>query len=170
MYFNVFIVYFNIFQCTCSTFMVYFNIFTVHLNVFIAYLNVFECTYSIFMVYFNLFIIYFNILESIWVYLNLFECTYSIFMVYFNVFECIYQHCNWISPSHSHCNVFAMHTHLHIYFSLYTMTPFPTCYTTTFLFFHAHWSIPTFIQFILIFTSIHHPTFHIPCRHWLLRA
>jgi hypothetical protein len=40
-----------------------------------------------------------------------------------------------ISPSHSHCNVFAMHTHLHIFFSLYTMIPFPTCYTTTFLFF-----------------------------------
>jgi hypothetical protein len=74
------------------------------------------------------------------------------------VFECVYQHCNWISPSLSHCNIFAMHTHLHIFFSLYTMTPFPTCYTTTFLFFHLSWSIPTFIQSILtfhIYTSPH---------------
>jgi hypothetical protein len=82
------------------------------------------------------------------------------------VFECIYQHCNWISPSLSHCNVFATHTHLHIFFSLYTMTPFPTCYTTTFLFPHSRWSIPTFIQSILtfhIYTSPHipHSTFYV---------
>jgi hypothetical protein len=78
----------------------------------------------------------------------------------------IYQHCNWISPSLSHCNVFAMHTHLHIFFSLYSMTPFPTCYTTTFFFFHFHWSIPTFIQSILtfhVYTSPHfpHSTFYV---------
>jgi hypothetical protein len=84
----------------------------VYLNVCIVYLNVFECTYNKFVVYFNVSIIYFNA-----------------FKVCFNVFQCIYRHCNWISPSHSHCNVFAMHTHIHIYFSLYTMTPFPTCYT-----------------------------------------
>jgi hypothetical protein len=47
-----------------------------------------------------------------------------------------------------------------------TMTPFPTCYTTTFHFFHAHWSIPTFIQSIFtfhIYTSPHipHSTFHV---------
>jgi hypothetical protein len=84
--------------------------------------------------------------------------------MHFNVFECIYRHCNWISPSHSHCSVFAMHTHLHICFSLYTMTPFPTCYTTTFLFFHAHWPIPTFIQSILtfhVYTITPHSTFHV---------
>jgi hypothetical protein len=86
--------------------------------------------------------------------------------MYFNVFECIYRHCNWILPSLSHCNVFAMHTHLHIFFSLYTMTPFPTCYTTTFFFFHSCWSILTFIQSILIFhvyTSPHipHSTFYV---------
>jgi hypothetical protein len=82
------------------------------------------------------------------------------------VFECIYWHCNWISPSLSHCNVFAVHIHLHIFVSLYTMTPFPTCYTTTFLFFHSCWSIPIFIQSILtchVYTSPHIPysTFYV---------
>jgi hypothetical protein len=124
-----------------------------YLNVFIVSLNVFEYTYNIFVVYFNVSIIYFN-------------AFIACISTYFNVFECIYWHCNWISPSHSHCNVFAMHTHLHICFSLYTMTPFPTCYTTTFLFFRAHWSIPTFIKSILtfhVYTSPHipHSTFHV---------
>jgi hypothetical protein len=44
MYFNVFIVYFNVFQCTCSTFMVYFNVFIIYINEFesiLVYLNVF---------------------------------------------------------------------------------------------------------------------------------
>jgi hypothetical protein len=150
-YLNVFIIYLNIFQCT-------YNIFMVYLNVCIVYLNVFECTYNIFVVYFNVSIVYFNA-----------------FIVWFNVFKCIYQHCNWISPSLSHCNVFAMHTHLHIFFSFYTMTPFPTCYTTTFLFFHFCWSIPTFIQSILTFHNyiplhIPHSTFHILCYHWLRGA
>jgi hypothetical protein len=82
------------------------------------------------------------------------------------VFQYIYRHCNWILPSLSHCNVFAMHTYLHIFFSLYTMTPFPTCYTTTFFFFHFRWSIPTFIQSILtfhVYTSPHipHSTFYV---------
>jgi hypothetical protein len=50
--------------------------------------------------------------------------------------------------------------------SLYTMTPFPTCYTTTFLFFHSRWSIPTFIQSIItfhVYTSPHipHSTFYV---------
>jgi hypothetical protein len=86
--------------------------------------------------------------------------------MYFNVFECIYRHCNWISPSLSHCNVFSTYTHLHIFFPLYTMTPSPTCYTTTFLFFHSHWSIPIFIQSILtfhVYTSPHipHSTFYV---------
>ena len=55
-----------------------------------------------------------------------------------------------------------MHTHLHIFFSLYTMIPFPTNYTTTFLFFHSRWSIPTSIQSILtfhVYTSPHIPHF-----------
>jgi hypothetical protein len=81
--------------------------------------------------------------------------------MYFNVFECIYRHCNWISPSLFHCNVFAIFTHLHFFFHS-TMTPFPTCYTTTFLF-----SIPVvpfqpLYNLSLLFTSIHHPMFHIP--------
>jgi hypothetical protein len=76
-----------------------------------------------------------------------------------------------ILPSHSHCNVFTMHTLLQIFFSLYTMTPFgpfQTCYTTTLFLFHSHWSVPTFIQSMkklyinFYFMSIHHPTFHIP--------
>jgi hypothetical protein len=151
-------VYLNVFECTWM------------------YLNILECIHSIFECTYNIFVVYFNVFESVWMYLNVFECTYNILVVYFNVpiiyfnafivcfnfnvFECIYRHCNWISPSLSHCNVFAMHTHLHIFFSLYTMTPFPTCYTTTFIFFHSRWSIPTFIQSTLtfhIYTSPHIP-------------
>jgi hypothetical protein len=107
------------------------------LNVFECIHNIFECTYNIFVVYFNMPIIYFN--------------AFIVFFMYFNMFECIYQHCNWISPSLSHCNIFAMHTHLQIFFSLYTLTPFLTCYTTIFLFFHFCWSIPTFIHSVLTF-------------------
>jgi hypothetical protein len=36
-----------------------------YFNVFIVYLNVFDCSYSIVMMYFNVFIIYFNVFESI---------------------------------------------------------------------------------------------------------
>jgi hypothetical protein len=156
MHLNVFLVYLNIFQCT-------YNIFMVYLNVCIAYLNVFECNYNIFVVYFNVSIIYINA-----------------FIICFNVFHCISMCLNvfiniviGISPLHSHCNVFVMHTHLQIIFSLYTMTPFPTCYTITFLFF----------PFLLIHSNFHtiypyfshlyitpHSIFHIPCCHWLRGA
>jgi hypothetical protein len=34
-------------------------------NVFIIYLNVFDCSYSKFMMYFNVFIIYFNVFQYI---------------------------------------------------------------------------------------------------------
>jgi hypothetical protein len=147
MYLNVFIVYLwciwmylNVFEC-----------------IYIYIYGVFECIYNILMVYFNLFIIYLNA-----------------FIVCFNVFHCISMCLNvfiyiiiGILSSHSHCNVFTMHTHLHIFFSLYTMTPFRTCFTTALFFFHSHWSVPTFIQFMKklhinsYFMSIHHPTFHV---------
>jgi hypothetical protein len=62
-------------------------------------------------------------------------------MVYFNVFQCIGKCLNvfiniviGVSPSYFHCNVFAMCTHVHIHFSLSTMTTFLTCYTTTLFF------------------------------------
>jgi hypothetical protein len=84
-----------------------------YLNVFIVYLNVFECIYSIFMVYFNVFIIYFNVFQCVKKYLNAF----------INIVI-------GISPSYSYCNVFAMHTYVHICFSLSTMTTFLTCCTT----------------------------------------
>jgi hypothetical protein len=116
------------------------------------YLNVFECIYSILMVHFNVFIIHLNA-----------------FIVCFNVFHCISMCLNvfndiviGILPSHSHCNVFTMHTHLHIFFPLYTMTPFLACYTTTLFFFHSHWFVPTFIQSMKKLHIIHHPTFLVP--------
>jgi hypothetical protein len=142
-YFNVFIICFNVFECIYSIFMVY--------------LSVFEYICYIFMVYFNVFIIYLNA-----------------FIVCFNVFHYISMYMNvfidipiGILPLYCHCNVFTMHIHLRICFSLYTMTSFPTCYTTTLLF---------FIQSIKklhinhYFMSVHHPTFHIPFRHWLYEA
>jgi hypothetical protein len=108
--------YVKVFECTWM----FFNVFIVYVNVFIVYL----CIYNIFIVYFNVFIIFLNA-----------------FIICFNVFHCISMCLNvfiniviGILPLHSHCNVFTMHTHLYIFFSLYTMTSFPTCYTTTLFF------------------------------------
>jgi hypothetical protein len=78
------------------------------------------------------------------------------------VFECIYRHCNWISPSLSHCNVFAMHTHLHIFFHSIQWLPSQHAIPL-----RSFFSIPIDpfqlpYNLSLFFTSIHHPTFHIP--------
>jgi hypothetical protein len=133
--------------------------------------GVFECMHSIF--------------ECIWMYLwyvcgvfqciyNIFQCIYSMFQcisMHFNVFGCIfYWHLNWNFTITFSCNVFAMHTSLHIFFSPYTMTPFPTCYTITFIFSIFVNPFQLSYNLSLLFTSIHHPTFHIPCRHWLRKA
>jgi hypothetical protein len=78
-----------------------------------------------------------------------------------------------ISPSNSHCNIFAMRIHVHICFSLTTMTTFLTCYTTTFFssipidLFQLSYNLKKNYISILIFyiyTSLHnpHPTSHIP--------
>jgi hypothetical protein len=98
-----------------------------------------------------------SIFECVWMYLcyiyGVFQCVYNIFQCIYSMFQCISMCLNvfidiliGILLSCSHCNVFAMHTHIHIFFSLYTMTPFPTCSTTTLFFVHSHWSVPTFIQ------------------------
>jgi hypothetical protein len=70
--------------------------------------------------------------------LNVFIVYSNVFIVYLNVFQCVWKFLNvfisiviGISPSHPHCNVFAMRTHIYICFSLSTMTTFLTCYTTT---------------------------------------
>jgi hypothetical protein len=93
--------------------------------------------------------------------------------MYFNVIECMYQHYNWISPSLSHCNAFAMHTHLHIFFhsiqwlpsqhaiplrSFFSIPvdPFQLSYNLSLLFASI---LPYNLS--LFFASIHHPTFHI---------
>jgi hypothetical protein len=109
---------------------------------------------------------------------SVFQCVYNIFQCINSMFQCISMYLNvfiniviGISPSQSHCSVFATHTHLDMFFSLYTMTPFTTCYTTTILFFHFHWSIPTFIQSMKklhinpYFSRLYitpHSMFHIP--------
>jgi hypothetical protein len=125
-------------------------------------LNVLECTYSIFMVYFNVFIIHFNA-----------------FVVYFNVFHCISMCLNVftdiiirILPSHSHCNVFIMHTHLHIFFStlhndslsnmLYhyiIFFPFSLIHSN----FNTIYEKITYQPLLHVDTSPHipHPTFHV---------
>jgi hypothetical protein len=98
---------------------------------------------------------------------------FNAFIVCFNVFHYISMCLNVdivikILPSHSHCKVFTMHTYLYIFISLYTMTSFPTCYTTTLFFFHSHWFVPTFIQSMKklhinpYFTFLHHSTFYVP--------
>jgi hypothetical protein len=145
------------------------------------YLNIFECIYSISMVHFNVSIIYFNA-----------------FIVCFNVFHYISMCLNvfidiviGILPSYSHCNVFIMHIHLHFFFFILHNDSLPNMLIYYIIFFHFHWSIPTFIQSLeklhinpyFVYTSFHiahssllrlyivpHCTFHIPCHHWLHRA
>jgi hypothetical protein len=132
------------------------------LNVFIIYVNVFECICSIFMVYFNAFI------------------------VCFNVFHCISMCLNvdiviGILPSHSLCNVFTMHTDLHIFFftlhkdfipnMLYyyiIIFPFPVIRSN----FHTIYEKNTYQSLFHVYTSPHIPrsTFHIPCGCWLCGA
>jgi hypothetical protein len=72
--------------------------------------------------------VYFDVIQYISMYLKVFEYL----SMYLNVFTNIII---GISPLHSHYNIFAMCTHLYICFSLSTMTPFPTCFTTI-LFYH----------------------------------
>jgi hypothetical protein len=84
-------------------------------------------------------------------------------LMYFNVFECIYRHCNWISTSLSHCNVFAMHTHLHIFF-LHSIQWLPSQHAIPL---RSFFSILVDLfqlsyNLSLLFMSIHHSTFHIP--------
>jgi hypothetical protein len=71
-----------------------------------------------------------------------------------------------ISPSHTHCNVFAMHIHIHnFFFTLYNDSPPNMLYYYTFFFlpfplirsnFHTIYEKITYQS--LLFTSIHHPT------------
>jgi hypothetical protein len=80
-----------------------------------------------------------------------------------------------ISASHFHCNVFAMHTHLHIlFFTLYNDSLLNMLYHYTLFFpfplicsnFHTIFKRITYQS--LLFTSIHHPTFYIPHSMLLL--
>jgi hypothetical protein len=156
MHLNVFILYLNIFQCTYKIFMVY-------LNVCIAYLNVFEC---IFVVYFNVSIIYFN---AFIVHFNVFQCVYNIFQCIYSTFQCISMCLNvfiniviGISPSYSHYNIFAMHT-TYTFFK-YFIQWLPSQHAIPL---HSFFSIPIdpfqlSYNLSLLFTSIHHLTFHIP--------
>jgi hypothetical protein len=116
-------------------------------------MDVFECIYTIFMVYFNVFIVCFNVFHYVWKYLSIF-----IDIVI------------GISPSYSHCNVFAIHTHLHICISLSTLTTFLTCYTSTLFspisidLFQLSYNL-CYISILTfhVYTSPHipHPTFHV---------
>jgi hypothetical protein len=73
-----------------------------------------------------------------------------------------------ISPSHSHCNIFAMHTHLHFLFILHNDSLPNMLYHYIFIFpfplissnFHTIYEKNSY-QFLL-FTFIHHHTFHVP--------
>jgi hypothetical protein len=97
----------------------------------------------------------FNIFESIW--------------VSFNVFINI---AIWTSPSPFHYNIFAMCIYLYIYFSLSTMSPLSTCFTTTLFFpvsndpFQLSYNLWKYYTPILTFHTytspyILHSTFHV---------
>jgi hypothetical protein len=149
------------------------NVYIVYLKLFIVYLNLFKCIYRIFEYIFNVFIIY----------LNIFECIYSIFLVYlnafieyvwyvsmyFNVFESIWMY------------LLTLYLELHHHILIVTFLPCTPTYTFAFQWLPSYHAIPlhSFLAFLLIcfnfhtiykkityqsllFTSIHHPTFHIP--------
>jgi hypothetical protein len=126
-----------------------------YLNVFIVNLKVFEWTYNIFMVYF--------------------QCAYNMFQCIYRMFQCISMYLDvfidiviGISPSRSHCNVFAMRTHIYIFFHstqwlpsqhaipLHFFFPFPL---TRSIF---HTTYEKFTYQSLLFMFIHYSTFHIP--------
>jgi hypothetical protein len=90
------------------------------------------------------------------------------------VFECIYWHCNWISPSLSHCNGFAMLTHLHFFFHslqwLRTLPNMPYYYILFFQFPLIHSNFHTIYHYCSHLYITPHSTFHILCRHWLRGA
>jgi hypothetical protein len=134
---NVFRVCLNVFECIHSVFeyiQCIYNIFMAYLNVCIVYLNVFECTYSIFVVHFNVSIIYFNALT-----LEL-EFHHHILIVTFlpctPTYTFYFHSIQWLPSQHA--------IPLHSFFSN-PVDPFQLSY-----------------NLFLLFTFIHHPTFHIP--------
>jgi hypothetical protein len=99
---------------------------------------------------------------------GVFQCAYNIFQCIYSMFQCISMclnvFINTVIEFHHHFLIVTFLPCIHIYFSLYTMASSPTCYTSTFLFSHSGWSIPTFIQSILTFhvhTSPPHSTFYV---------
>jgi hypothetical protein len=88
------------------------------------------------------------------------------------MFECIYQQLTSNPPLLSHCNDFAVHIHLYIFNSLYTMIPFPTRYSITLFFplplIHSNF-VPTHPYFSHLYITPH-SAFHILCLLWLYGA
>jgi hypothetical protein len=120
----------------------------------------FKCTYCMFIKYLNVLIIYFNV-----------------FIMCFNVFKCIYQHCNWnFTITYTLKRFYHAHPPIHLLFTidndslpqhalpLHSFFLFPLICSN----FHTIYEKSTY-QFLL-FTSIHHPTFHLPYSKSLLVA
>jgi hypothetical protein len=114
--------------------------------------------YSIFMVYFNVFIIYFNA-----------------FIVCFNVFYYISMCLNvfidiiiGILPSHSHCNVlpctptYTFFFHSTQWFLSQHAIPLHYFFSISIDLFQLSYNLWKYLQINPYFTSIHHPTFHVP--------
>jgi hypothetical protein len=119
----------------------YLNVFSIFLIFIYNYL---PCLFNVFAVHFNVFIMYLNIFINIVI---------------------------GILPSHSHYNVYAMRPHLHIYFSLSTMTPFPIClplpHFLPFPLIHSnfHTICKSITYQFVLFTFIYYPILHIPHHH-----
>jgi hypothetical protein len=92
-------------------------------NIFECFVNVFECFFSVFECIFNAF-------ECIY---NVIQCISNVLIVYLRYISMCFNEFTYIvigiSPSHSCYNIFAVRIHLHICFSLSTMTTFLTCST-----------------------------------------
>jgi hypothetical protein len=112
----------------------------------------------------NVFLVY---LSTYSIYLKVFQCIYSMFQCISMCLNVFINIVIGISPSHFHCNVFAMHTHLHIFFHFIHWLPSLHAIQLHFFFpfslirssFHTIYEKVTYQS--LHFTFIHHPTFHI---------
>jgi hypothetical protein len=146
----------------------YLNVFMVYFNVFIMYLNIFECIYGVLQCICN-------ILQCIY---NTFQCIYSMFQfismwfkVIMDIVIEIHYHILIVTflPWHAHPPthfIFTLHnnslTNMLYHYTFFI--PFPLICSN----FHTIYEKIKYQS--LLFTSTHHPTFHIPCCHWLRRA
>jgi hypothetical protein len=106
----------------------------------------------------------------LWYICGIFQCVYNVFWCICSMFQCIsmclnvfYWHCNWISPSHSHCNIFTMQKPTHLFFTLYndSLPNMLYHYIPFFLFPLIHSNFHTIYPYFSHLYITPHSTFHV---------